>query len=65
MSFDERFPNIAEWVLSCGWIELGQLQDPSFIQALNEGGVVWDSDENYETLDEALKAMDDALAEFL
>ncbi|MEW5803221.1 MAG: hypothetical protein AB1847_14080 [bacterium] len=41
-SFEETYPNIAYWVESQGWIEIGQQDDSngSFIRALDEGGTV-------------------------
>lgn len=65
-SFEEVYPNIAYWVESCGWIELGRddCRD-SFVRALDEGGMVWESDARYGTLDEALSALEAALGEWL
>jgi hypothetical protein len=40
-------------------------QSPSFIRALNEGGTVWESDEDDMTLDEALHALEAGLAEWM
>ena len=37
-SFEESYPNIANWVKSHGWIELGQDEySSSLVRALNEG----------------------------
>ena len=37
--FEQMYPNIARWVQSYGWIEIGDDgQSPSFIRALDEGG---------------------------
>ena len=65
-SFEHMYPNIARWVQSYGWIEMGDDgQSPSFIRALNEGGTVWESDEDDMTLDEALQALEAGLAEWM
>jgi hypothetical protein len=64
--FEQMYPHIARWVQSYGWIEIGDDgQSPSFIWALNEGGTVWESDEDDMTLDEALNALEAGLAEWL
>ncbi len=68
MKFDERFPNIAEWVTTIGWIEFGQFEDydnPNFIMALNPGGVVWESGDEYDSVDETLQELDKALGEWI
>jgi hypothetical protein len=35
------------------------------ITRLDEGGMVWEGDANYKTLDEALQALDTGLAEWI
>jgi hypothetical protein len=36
--FEQMHPNIAQWVNSYGWIEIGDDgQSSSFVKALNEG----------------------------
>ena len=64
-SFEESYPNIANWVKSHGWIELGQDEySSSLVRALNEGGMVWEGRTHYGTLDEAFGALEMALAEW-
>jgi hypothetical protein len=64
--FEKSYPNIACWARSHGWIELGRngYRD-SFVRALDEGGMVWEGGAYYGTLDEALRALEDALAEWM
>jgi hypothetical protein len=39
--FEQIYPNIAKWVNSYGWIEIGDDgQSGSFVRALNEGGLL-------------------------
>lgn len=65
-SFENRYPNIAYWVSSHGWIELGRDHySPSLVRALDEGGMVWESSAHYETVDEAFDALESALAEWM
>jgi hypothetical protein len=64
-SFEESYPNIARWVTSQGWIELGQDEySSSLVRALNEGGMVWEGSAHYATLDEAFDALETTLAEW-
>ena len=63
---EQTYQHLARWVTTQGWIELGQNeQSRSFVRALDEGGLVWEGDESYATVDEALRAADLALAEWL
>ena len=65
-SFEESYPNIARWVKSQGWIELGRDDyRPSLVRALDEGGMVWEGSAHYETVDEAINALETALAEWM
>ncbi len=64
--FEQTYPNIARWVQSYGWIEIGDDgESSSFIRALDEGGTVWESDEDDMKLDEALHALEAGLAEWM
>ena len=52
-----RYLHIAAWVQD-GWIEVGQTEDTaSFVRALDAGGLVWEGQSRYATLDEALQAL--------
>jgi hypothetical protein len=65
-SFEADYPAIAEWVDSFGWLELGNDgQSDSLIRALDEGGLIWESKKKHKTLDEALRACEQALAEWI
>jgi hypothetical protein len=65
-SFEEAYPNIARWVTSYGWIEIGQDDySSSFVRALDEGGMVWEGSDDYGTLDEAMQAIEAGLAEWM
>ena len=59
--FDERFPNLAAWVQD-GWIELGRDDfSHSFIRVLDIGGLVWEGEDEYESVDAALADAEAAL----
>jgi hypothetical protein len=61
--FLAAYPNIAEWVMGVGWIEVGQDDySRSLVRVLNEGGMVWESKGKYANLDAVLKAADAAVA---
>jgi hypothetical protein len=64
-SFEARYPHIASWVQD-GWIEIGHDEySRSFLRALDIGGMVWEGDESYATLDDALRALDAGIAAWL
>ncbi len=62
--FDHEYPHLASWILSGdGWIELGQDDfSRSTVRILDSGGIIWESDERYATIDQALAAAEQALA---
>jgi hypothetical protein len=60
--FEQMFPNIAAWVDSYGWIEIGRDDySRSFMRVLDIGGMIWESKPEYKSLDHALRALDRAL----
>ena len=61
----DSYPNVAEWVLAHGWIEIGQTKGTrSFVRALDEGGMVFEGKGKYKTLEEALPALDRGIAQW-
>ncbi len=64
-SFEARYPNIASWVQD-GWIEVGRDEGgQSFVRALDRGGLAWEGEGPYGSIDEALAALDAGIAEWL
>jgi len=62
--FSKAYPNIAHWVDTQGWIEIGQDDySSSLVRALDEGGMVWESSDDHKTVDEALQALEIELRE--
>ena len=60
------YPTISRWASDYGWVEFGiDGLDRPFIRALDEGGMVWEGEGKYETLDKALQAMEAGLTEFM
>ncbi len=64
--FEETYPHIAQWVKTWGWIEIGDdTMAGSFLRALDEGGLVWESDRTYPTLDDALHDLETFLTAWM
>jgi hypothetical protein len=64
-SFAELYPNLAYWIESFGWIELGQDDySSSLIRILDAGGMIWESEETYDSLDAALRDAEAAVADW-
>src|SRR5215469_11751731 len=65
-SVEQTYPQIAHWVTTQGWIEIGETEaSHSFVRALDIGGIVWEGAASYPSLDEALRALDTALGEWM
>ena len=65
-SLESQYPNIALWVNERGWVEIGPDEfSTSFVRALDEGGLVWEGNDEYASLDDALRALDAAIAEWI
>jgi hypothetical protein len=65
-SLDATYPTIARWVQEYGWIEIGQDDmSQSFVRALDEGGMVWEGQAHYSTLDAALQDLEAGLAAWM
>jgi len=65
-SIEQTYPQIAHWVTTQGWIEIGETEaSRSFVRALDIGGMVWEGAASYLSLDEALRALDTALGEWM
>src|SRR4051812_14984801 len=65
--FDEMFPTIARWISQEeGWVELGaDHHSRSLVRALYGGGMAWEGTDEYGSLDEALRAMEEGIAAWL
>ena len=63
-SFEEKSPYISAWVLD-GQIEIGYGEyDDVFIRAIDAGGVAWESNAKFSSMDEALSALDKGIADW-
>jgi hypothetical protein len=65
-AFAHRYPNINRFVSERGWIEIGSDEySMSFIRALDPGGLVWEGEQFYDSLDNALADLERGLAQWL
>ena len=65
-NFSSNYPNIAAWIESYGWIEIGQDEESqSFIRVLDEGGMVWEGKPKYKSVDAALDDLEAALEKII
>ena len=65
-AFAQAYPAIARWVTAYGWIEVGHDEvSRSVVRALDVGGLIWEGEATYPTLDDALRALDAALGQWL
>ncbi len=65
-AFEQAYPHVTRWVKDYGWIEIGQDgMSPSFVRALDEGGLIWEGDGSAEDVDGVLRALDSVLAEWI
>ena len=65
MIFAQAYPAITRWVEEQGWVEIGMDEySTSLVRALDAGGLVWESNSEEETVDEALRALEEALQEW-
>ena len=63
---EQAYPHITLWVKTHGWIEIGGHDySHSFVRALDEGGMVWEGSDSYETLDMALGALEGGLVKWM
>ncbi len=59
------YPHIAAWVQD-GWVEVGRDDcRPSFVRALDNGGMIWEGEASYPSLHDALLALDAGIAAWL
>ena len=60
--FTERYPAIADWIETTGWIEFGKDDHSrSMARVLNEGGTVWEGKTRYASIDALFEDVEQAL----
>ena len=56
LPFEHAYPTIAQWIEAHGWIELGHDDyGRSMVRAFEIGGMVWEGNIKYPSLDELLR----------
>lgn len=61
--FEASYPDLANWVMGGGWVELGQTETtPSMARALDEGGLVWEGRGHYQNMDDLLRDLNEGIA---
>ena len=64
-AFARTYPNLARWITTHGWIEVGDDgMSRSFVRVLDEGGLIWEGDAA-ETVDDVLRAADAAVGTWI
>lgn len=65
-SFEQSYPYVTRWIKKYGWIELGQDEySASLVRVLDGGGLIWEGQEGYSSLDEALQALEAGLKHWM
>ena len=64
-SFSQSYPTITRWIEEQGWIEIGADEySTSLVRALDTGGLVWESNSDFDSIDEALKELEKELGDW-
>lgn len=64
--FEKTYPNITHFAKEMGYIDIGyddESPSSSFIRVYDLGGMVWESKDDYDSLDEALQDLEENLKE--
>ena len=68
-SFEDKYPNVARWVYEHqGIIEIGNDPDgplTSFVRAIDMGGMPWEGEDEYKSLDDAFLDLEAGVKECL
>ncbi|MCU0426965.1 MAG: KTSC domain-containing protein [Candidatus Kapabacteria bacterium] len=61
-TFEDLYPAIAEWIDTCGWIELGANDmSRSMARVLDEGGMLWEGKNSYPSINALFDAVEEAV----
>jgi hypothetical protein len=61
-SFTESYPTITRWIEEQGYIEIGADEySTSLVRALDPGGMVWESNAELDSIDNALNELEKEL----
>ena len=68
-SFESKYPNISRWVnqengiIEIGWRDNGY--SSAFVRAFDIGGTFWEGEDEYESMDDALLALEGGVGELM
>ena len=63
--FAATYPHLARWIMGEGWVELGRTDyGQSLARALDEGGLVWEGQERYGSVEEMLDDLNAGIAQW-
>jgi hypothetical protein len=63
-SFAGSYPTITRGIEEQGWIEIGRDEySSSLVRALDPGGMIWESDSNIDSIDDALRELEGLVQE--
>jgi SOS-response transcriptional repressor LexA len=61
--FEQSYPELANWIMGGGWVELGKTDSvSSMARALDDGGMVWEGKERYQSMDDLLRELNEGIA---
>jgi hypothetical protein len=64
--FERAYPAITRWVQAYGHIHIGVDEFlPSFVRAIDEGGMIWEGRSTYSSMDEALRELEQGIAAYM
>jgi hypothetical protein len=65
--FNRLYPHVTAWLQDYhNWIEIGSDDyRSSMIRVLDHGGMIWESEKHYDTIDQALADADQVIADWI
>lgn len=65
-TLDKRYPHLSRFLSIQGWIEIGADEySTSFVRAFDPGGMIYEGQESYATLDDALADLNQGVKEYM
>ncbi|ELS34344.1 MULTISPECIES: hypothetical protein [Pseudanabaena] len=67
--FESKYPNISRWVnqengiIEIGWRDNGY--SSAFVRAFETGGIFWEGEDEYESMEDALLALEGGVRELM
>ena len=65
-SFEEKYPNLTDFIYTQGVIKIGYDEDTSsFVVAYDEGGTIYEGQDSYNSLEEAFEDLETGITAYL